>query len=148
MTTINRLLKQAARLILDKDYNNPSAELYSELQWVTFPETAHYHQALLVYRSLNNPAPPYMRNIFQYVKDVCSNNLRSAANLKLYVPKTHPKSIRFSGPSIRITYYLMQDQPSLYVILSGFTKRTTKISNQVISDCTLCIIMLCSLLCA
>ena len=33
----------------------------------------------------------------------------------------------------------MQDQLSLYVFLSGFTKRTIKMSNKVISDCMLCI---------
>ena len=74
-TTINRLLKQAARLILDKDYNTLSADLFSELQWGIFPETVHYHQVLLVYKSLNNLAPPYMRNMFEYVKDVCSTNV-------------------------------------------------------------------------
>ena len=41
-----------------------------------------------------------MKNMFQYVKDVCSTNVWSAANLKLYVPKAHPKSIQFSGPNI------------------------------------------------
>ena len=41
LASINRLLKEAARLILDKDYNTPSADLFSELQWVTFPETVH-----------------------------------------------------------------------------------------------------------
>ena len=50
LTTINRLLKQAARLILDKEYNIPSAELFSELQWVyaTFSETVRYHRASLI----------------------------------------------------------------------------------------------------
>ena len=31
LTTINRPLKQAARMILDKDYNIPSAELFGKL---------------------------------------------------------------------------------------------------------------------
>ena len=70
LITIYKLLKQVARLILDKDYNTPSVELFGELQWVIFPESVHYHQAILVYKSLNNLAPPYMKNIFQYVKDV------------------------------------------------------------------------------
>jgi len=100
LITINKLLKQAARLILDKDYSTPSAEMLHELQWQTFPESVHYHQALLVYKSLNNLAPPYMKDMFHYVKDISRPNLRSAANFKLYIPKTHHKSIRYSGPNI------------------------------------------------
>ena len=60
LTTINRLLKQVVRLVLDKDYNTPSADQFSKLRWVTFLETVHYHQALLVYKSINNLAPPYI----------------------------------------------------------------------------------------
>ena len=90
-----------------KDYNTPSVELFSELQWVTFPESVHYHQALFKplnkfkFLRLNNLAPPFMKNIFQYayVTDVCNTNLWSAANLK-YGPKTHPKGTWISGPII------------------------------------------------
>ena len=42
----------------------------------------------------------YVKHMFQYVRDVYSTNPLSAANLKLYVLKTYPKSIRFSGPTI------------------------------------------------
>ena len=101
----------------------------------------------VVYKSLNNLALPYMRNMFQYVKDVCSTNLRSAASLKLYVPKMRPQSIQFSGPTIWNN--LPPDARSaisLYVILSSFTQRTTKMSNNIISDCKLCIYC-CALCC-
>ena len=100
LNTVNKLQKQAARLILDKDYNTPSDEMFKELQWQTFPENVQYQQALLVYKSLNNLAPPYMKNMFQYVRDVGRTNLRSVTNHKLYVPRAHPKSIRYSGPTI------------------------------------------------
>ena len=96
--TISRLQKQAARLILDKDYNTASAEMFQELEWQTFPESVQYQQALLVYKSLNNLAPPYMTDMFQYVKDTERTDLRSATNDKLFLPRVHPKSIRYSGP--------------------------------------------------
>ena len=55
----------------------------------------------IVCKSLNYLWPPYMKNIFQYVTDVSNANLQSAANLKLYVPKTHLKVFDFkSGPTI------------------------------------------------
>ena len=40
------------------------------------------------------------KSMFHYVKDGCNTNLWSAANLKLYIPKTHPKSIWLSGLTI------------------------------------------------
>ena len=56
-----------------------------------------------------------------------------------------PKVFSFQGPLFGIFYHLMQDQLSLYVILSGFTKRATEMSNKVISDCKL--FMYCCALC-
>ena len=57
-----------------------------------------YQQALLVYKSLNDLAPPYMADMFQYVRDMERNNLRSATNDNLFVPRVHPKSICYAGP--------------------------------------------------
>ena len=98
LNTINRLQKQAAGLFLDKDYNTTSEEMFNKLEWQTFPESVQYQQALLVYKSLNDLAPLYMAGMFHYVKDTKRNNLRSAINDKLFVPRVHPKSIHYSGP--------------------------------------------------
>ena len=76
------------------------------------------------------------------------NNLASISTepqLNYMSQRRIPKVFSFQGPLSGITYHLMQDQLSLYVILSGFTKRTTKMSNKVISDCKLCIY--CCVLC-
>ena len=97
---MTKLQKQAARLILDKDYTTPSVELFGTLQWLKFPDSVQYQQALLVYKSLNNLVPPYIKDMFRYVQDVGSTNLRSASDLKLYIPRAHQKSIRISGPKI------------------------------------------------
>ena len=45
LNTINRLQTQAARLILDKDYNTTSGEMLKELEWQTFSESVQYQQA-------------------------------------------------------------------------------------------------------
>ena len=102
LDTVNKLQKQTARLILDKDYHshNPSNEMFKELQWKTFPDSVQYQQALLVYKSLNNLAPPYMNGMFKYVKEIGRSNLRSVSNNKLFVPRAHHKSIRYAGPRI------------------------------------------------
>ena len=83
---IIKLQKQAARLILNKDYTNPSAELFNELDWQLFPDSVQYQQALLVYKSLNNLASNYMKDMFQYVHDIGRTHLRSASDYKLFIP--------------------------------------------------------------
>ena len=95
---INKLQKQAARLILDKDYSTPTVELFKELHWITFAENIKSREATLVYKTLNNSAPSYMSGMFQYVKDVGRPDLRSTTENKLYIPKAHHKSIRHSAP--------------------------------------------------
>ena len=100
LNKINKIQKQAARLILGKGYLTPSSEMFKELGWLTFSENIQYQQALLVYKSLNNKAPHYMREMFQFVKDTGRANLRSASDNKLYLPRAHHKSIRNFGPRV------------------------------------------------
>ena len=89
---------------------------------------------ILVYESLNNLAPPYMRNI-------CASMFKMYAALTFDQQQTSnymsqrciPKVFSFQGPLSGITYHLMQDQLRLYVTLSGFTKRTTKLSKLLVT---------------
>ena len=39
---------------LQKENTTPSAELFKELNWVTFQQNAHFRQAQLIYKSLNS----------------------------------------------------------------------------------------------
>ena len=70
----------------------------------SYAESVHYHQALPVYKSLNNFVPPYMKGMFQYLKDISRPNLRSATILNCIsqklIPKTQPQSRQHSGPNI------------------------------------------------
>ena len=100
LNAINKLQKQLAKLILDKDYSTPSSKMFKELQLLTFPKNVHCQHTLLVYKSLNNFASPYMREMFQYVNDVSKVNLRSAVHHKLYVSRAHSKTFQHSGPKV------------------------------------------------
>ena len=53
-----------------------------------------------MYKSLNHEAPPYMRDMFNYVNEVGVRNSRSSTQNKLYQPVAHPKSLRYTGPKI------------------------------------------------
>ena len=102
--SIVKFQKRAARIILDKDMNTPSFELFRELKWMTFPERTVYKQAILVYKSLNNTAPEYLNAKFQYKTNTSTVNLRSIDNAELVIPKPRieffRKGISYKGPLI------------------------------------------------
>ena len=107
---ITKLQKQAARLILDKPryiqssdntyHYTRSKDMFDTLKWKSFPDNVQFQKALLIYKSLNNLAPPYMKEMFCYAKDMDRRGLRSSSSNKLYVTRAHQKSIRCSGPKV------------------------------------------------
>ena len=46
--------KRAARVILNKTLEKPCAELFTELQWMTFSERVRFQNALQAYTIMNN----------------------------------------------------------------------------------------------
>ena len=43
--------KRAARIILDKDFDTPTDNLFSELNWMKCSDRVTYKKAILVYKS-------------------------------------------------------------------------------------------------
>jgi hypothetical protein len=101
---LEKLQKYAARMILDeklqRENTTRSSVLFKKLNWITFRQNAHFRQALLIFKSLNNLNPIYMRNMFKYVSEVATRASRSSTQNKLYQPNAHSKSVRFTGPKI------------------------------------------------
>jgi hypothetical protein len=52
-----KVQKRAARLILDKDYDTPSAELFSELRWRTFSLRVVFQKAIMIVAPLYVATP-------------------------------------------------------------------------------------------
>ena len=46
--------KRVARLILDRDFDAPSAEHFAELDWMIFPERVKFQKAIMMFKSMNN----------------------------------------------------------------------------------------------
>ena len=97
---ITKLQKKAARLILDAEFRTSSRDMFEKLHWLPFPERVKYHQAVLVYKSLNNLLPSYMQNLFTFNKNVCQYKTRSTTNNHLFIPRTHRQSLSFCGVKI------------------------------------------------
>ena len=79
---MTKLQKQAARLILDEKMNKEnttsSTVLFQTLDWQAFEGKVSYRQALMIYKALNNEAPGYMKDIFNYIHQISTQTLRTS----------------------------------------------------------------------
>ena len=55
--------KRAPRIILDKNIDTPSSELFAELKWLTFPDRVDNQKAVLMYKIMNNLTPNYLNEL-------------------------------------------------------------------------------------
>ena len=85
MDSLIKFQKRAARL--DKDLDTPSAELFAELKWLTFPERVKFQKAIMMYRTMNNLNPHILMITNEYTNEIHDRCLRSTADNLLYVPK-------------------------------------------------------------
>ncbi len=69
--------------------NTQTAPLLSKLNWMTIMKRVKYKKDIMVYKSLNGLAPPFMRKMFKFVSDFSKRNTR-------YVVKTKLKPFRDS----------------------------------------------------
>ena len=67
-TEINRLQKlqnRAARIVTNSSFDSPSNKLIEKLGWKTINELINIESKTMVFKSLNELAPPYLRNLFR-----------------------------------------------------------------------------------
>ena len=95
MDYIVKFQKRAARCILYKDFDTPSAEMFAELKWMKFPERVQY-QVIMMYKICPNLAPEYLQGLFQHTTDIHQKALRSASDNLLYVLKPNIEQFRNS----------------------------------------------------
>ena len=86
-TDINQLQKlqnRAARIVTNSSFDSPSRPLIVSLGWKTIRELVDEESRSMVYKSLNELAPQYMRNLFTRNSACNSRSLRnSATDLRL-----------------------------------------------------------------
>ena len=52
-------------IVVDLQQNTPSAFLFFQLKWMTFPERAIYQKTIQMYKTLSGTAPNYLK--IQYI---------------------------------------------------------------------------------
>ena len=71
--------------------------MFQQLKWLPFNEIVKFKQCSRVYKAVNGNAPQYIQTMFTNNKDNSNYSVRSSANKKLFVPRTHPKSLSYAG---------------------------------------------------
>ena len=96
-TKIIKIQKKAARLILEAPPLTPSKQMFQQLKLLPSNEIVKFKQVSLVYKAVNGNAPQYIQTMFTYIKDHSNYSLRSSAYKKIFVPRTHHKSLSYTG---------------------------------------------------
>ena len=92
LDNILKLQKRAARLILDTDRKAHSLPLFLQLGWLPIGERIKYFRCLMVFKSLKNLCPGYMKNLLTPFKNVHFQNTRGSTNNNLVLPRVNTNS--------------------------------------------------------
>ena len=106
---LEKLHKRAARIILSKNYDTPSSELFRELNWLPLNQRFDYLRAVLMYKCVNNLAPAYLMNDLTSTNQRHNYNTRHALN-SLVAPRFKTECFKHSPLSTGITVWNNLDQ--------------------------------------
>ena len=100
---IEKLLKSAARIILNASFDERSVDLFSRLGWFTFEQRLKRKRLHYVYKTLNDLCPSYMKDMFQFTSNVHSHVLRSTSSSTLFLSRgnTNSHERKFSFIAVR-----------------------------------------------
>ena len=105
-TEINRLQKlqnRAARIVTNSSFDTLSNKLMEKLGWKTINELIDIESKTMVFKSLNELAPPYLRSLFRKNSQSTSYRLRNTST-DLRLPKigteNGKKSFSFRGAKL------------------------------------------------
>ena len=87
-----KIAERAARLILDTDRKAHSLPLFLQLGWLPIGERIKYFRCLMVFKSLKNLCPGYMKNLLTPFKNVHCQNTRGSTNNDLVLPRVSTNS--------------------------------------------------------
>ena len=101
ISRIHLLQKMALRIIMDQPKLTHSAPLFKHCDIMPIQTRVSFRTATLVYKSLNDLTPPYMKELFVPLDQISSRNTRFSERNKLYIPKRNLcvswRSLRYNG---------------------------------------------------
>ena len=100
---LQKLQNRSARIITGYNYDTRSSTILKELKWLPLHQRRSIHRGTMLFKSLNNLAPIYMKNMFSKRSSTHSFKLRSHKyNLTLPKPKTEyaKRSFSYKGATL------------------------------------------------
>ena len=86
---LQKIQKRAARIILNKTYDTPSADLFTSLRWMTLDKRFELSRVLMIYKCVHNLAPSYLQVNLTNPNDVHEHHTRQRDSGYLRVPRFH-----------------------------------------------------------
>ena len=84
LTKLQKMQNRAARIITKSDYDTDAGPLIDKLGWKTIRELNNNDAAVMMFKIMNNMAPPYLTGIFQPLRELHEIMLRDTnSNLRL-----------------------------------------------------------------
>ena len=106
VSDINRIVKlqkRCARIILNASLKESSESLFKSLKWLTFPNRCKYFTGILIFKSLHNLAPKYIKERIEFTEnkdyDLRSNFKKAITHKR---PKTNYRKKTFTYSSMEI----------------------------------------------
>ena len=103
ISKLQKLQNRAARIITNSSFDASSKPLIQKLGWKTVNDMIKHESRTMVYKSINNKAPPYMSEMFTRNSQDATRQLRNT-NTDLRLPKIRTcngqKSFSFRGAKL------------------------------------------------
>ena len=97
----------AARIVTNSSYDSSASALIKTLNWPTVADMIKVETACMVYKSINDPAPDYLSEIFTKNSACCRKNLKNTAtDLQVPLMKTCNGQRAFSCRGARVWNHL------------------------------------------
>ena len=102
---LQRLQNRAARAVTGNfDYNISPRTLISALNWMNIETRYIYFLGILIYKCINNMAPPCLTNMFQFYTDDRYYHTRAVTHNNMILPpinlSQYKTSIAYNGPKL------------------------------------------------
>ena len=86
-SNLKKLQNRTAQILTSALHSKSSAEIFSELGWISLAEMRHQHKAIMMLKVVNGLCPSYLSHMFTFHKTLNDYSLRSS-NTDLVPPKT------------------------------------------------------------
>ena len=94
---LQRLQNRALRIILRKGPRTHIEDMLNSIKWMSVKQRLDYNKCVLMWRIVNNTAPPYLRENFTYASESHDYETQASSTKKLSIKRGHKTSLTVTG---------------------------------------------------